>query len=67
MTVYIARRMLAKEFKSDAAFTDKDAAGNPRLFCVEHESGKITPGLSWTEAVAEAKELNEDLAMMMVA
>jgi hypothetical protein len=65
--MYIARRMLVNEFKSDEAFIAKDAAGKPRIFCVEHESGRTIPGLSWTEAVAEAKQLNEECAMMLLA
>lgn len=65
--MFSARRMLVKEFKSDEAFTAKDADGKPRIFCVEHESGKIIPNLSWTEACAEARQLNEECATMLLA
>lgn len=58
-----ARRMVAREFPSDEAFTARCPEGKLLHFCVEHESGKIVPSLSWTQAVAEATRLNEEAAV----
>jgi hypothetical protein len=58
--MFIARKMLPKEFKSDADFTKRDDNGAPMLFCVESDSGHIIGNLTWPQACAQARELAEE-------
>lgn len=62
---FIARRLLLAEFSNDAEFNQRDEAGHPRLFCVEHSSGKIVGmPLSWVEAVSMRDRMNGAMAVL---
>ncbi len=58
--MFKARKMLAREFKTDSDYYKRLPDGSRCAFAVESEAGATITGLAWRQAVALAEKLTED-------